>query len=67
MKNGYHFSVDLNDIETIRKKDESSLYLVDYIFINKTKYSKSGILSDYSEDIKSKVIKEDLLAKTKDI
>ena len=36
-KKGYHFSLDMNDVELIKKKDINDLYILDQIFISRKK------------------------------
>ena len=63
IKEGYHFSTNLETTETIKKTEESNLHLVDYIFLTKTKATKTNILESIPQDIKSKIIYDDISSK----
>lgn len=67
IKEGYHFSTNLENVETIKKTEESNLHLVDYIFLTKTKAGKTNILQSIPQDIKSKVIYDDISSKVGNI
>ena len=63
IKEGYHFSTNLETTETIKNTEESNLHLVDYIFLTKTKATKTNILESIPQDIKSKIIYDDISSK----
>ena len=63
IKEGYSFSVDLNEITLIKKKDIDSLYLSEYIFINKQKATKTNILDVVPQEVLEHVIYDDVTTK----
>ena len=63
IKEGYNFSTNLENVEVIKKTEEANLHLVDYIFLTKNKATKTNILESIPQDIKSKIIYDDISSK----
>lgn len=61
LKDNYHFGIDLSNVKNIRKKDETSLYLVDMLFVSNRNNSINEILINYPKEIVDKVKKTDVL------
>lgn len=62
-KEGYNFSVDMNNVERMKKSDEALLHIMDNIFISKSKSAKTNILELIPEDLKSNVLHDDISSK----
>ena len=63
IKNGYHFSVDMTNVDKMKKSEEANLHIVEYIFMTKNKATKTNILELIPEEVKSKVTYEDIASK----
>lgn len=63
IKDGYHFSVDFNNVEKVKKTEEAALHIMDYIFVTKTKATKTNILELIPEEIKSKITYDEISSK----
>lgn len=63
IKQGYHFSVDVNQVEKMTKVEEANLYLMDYIFMTKNKATKSNIIELIPSEVKSKITYDDITSK----
>ena len=62
IKDGYHFGTDINGKDSIYKKDDVSLYLVDDIFVSKNDDNYKG-LSKMSKEIKDKIIDDKIFSR----
>lgn len=63
IKDNYHFAIDLSNVKNIRKKDETSLYLVDVLIASNNNNAVKELLSNYPKEITEKVIYTDVLSK----
>ena len=63
IKNGFNFSVDMNDVELLKKSDIKELYILDYIFISRKKVAKTNIIEVLPEDLKPKIMYEEISSK----
>ena len=63
IKQGYHFSVDVNQVEKMTKVEEANLYLMDFIFMTKNKATKSNIIELIPTEVKSKITYDDITSK----
>ena len=63
IKQGYHFSVDVNQVEKMTKVEEANLHLMDYIFMTKNKATKSNIIELIPSEVKSKITYDDITSK----
>ena len=63
IKQGYHFSVDVNQVEKMTKVEEANLYLMDFIFMTKNKATKSNIIELIPSEVKSKITYDDITSK----
>ncbi len=62
-KEGHNFSVDMTNVEKIKKTDEAMLHIVDYIFIKKEDATKTNIIEIIPEEVKSKITYDDISSK----
>ena len=62
-KNGYNFSVDMNNVTRMKKSDEPLLHMMDNIFISKSKLSETNIIELIPEDLKSNILYDDISSK----
>ena len=63
IKQGYNFSVDMNDVELLKKSDIQDLYILDYIFIGRKKIAKTNIIDVLPEEVKPKILYEEISSK----
>ena len=63
IKQGYKFSVDMNDVELLKKSDIQDLYILDYIFISRKKIAKTNIIDVLPEEVKPKILYEEISSK----
>ena len=63
IKKGFNFSVDMNDVELLKKSDIKELYVLDYIFISRKKVAKTNIIEVLPEDLKPKIMYEEISSK----
>ncbi len=63
IKQGYNFSVDMNDVELLKKSDIQDLYILDYIFISRKKIAKTNIIDVLPEEVKPKILYEEISSK----
>ena len=63
IKQGYHFSVDVNQVEKMTKTEEANLHIMDYIFMTKNKATKSNIIELIPTEVKSKITYDDITSK----
>lgn len=63
IKQGYHFSVDVNQVEKMNKTEEANLHLMDFIFMTKNKATKSNIIELIPSEVKSKITYDDITSK----
>lgn len=56
IKNGYHFAVDLENVEKIKVKDNKVIGIMDYIFMGRRSRDKKALLASFSEEINEKVL-----------
>ena len=63
IKQGYHFSVDVNQVEKMTKTEEANLHVMDYIFMTKNKATKSNIIELIPTEVKSKITYDDITSK----
>ena len=63
IKQGYYFSVDVNQVEKMTKVEEANLHLMDYIFMTKNKATKSNIIELIPSEVKSKITYDDITSK----
>ena len=63
IKRGFNFSVDMNDVELLKKSDIKELYVLDYIFISRKKVAKTNIIEVLPEDLKPKIMYEEISSK----
>ena len=63
IKKGYNFSVDMNDVELLKKSDIQDLYILDYIFISRKKIAKTNIIDVLPEEVKPKILYEEISSK----
>lgn len=64
IKKGFNFSVDMNDVELLKKSDIKELYVLDYIFISRKKAGKTNIVDVLPEEVKPKIVYEEISSKT---
>ncbi len=64
IKDNYHFAIDMSSLKNIRKKDETSLYLVDKLFASNSNNVIKELLNNYPSEIQDKVIYTDALSKS---
>ena len=60
IKRGFNFSVDMNDVELLKKSDIKELYVLDYIFIGRKKAGKTNIVEVLPEEVKPKIMYEEI-------
>lgn len=65
IKRGFNFSVDMNDVELLKKSDIKELYILEHIFISRKKIYKTNIIDVLPEDVKPKIIYEEISNKTR--
>ena len=63
IKEGYHFSTDMNNVEKIKKTEEANLHVMDYIFMTKTKATKTNLLEQIPDAVKDKITYDDIASK----
>ncbi len=63
IKENYHFGIDLSTVKNIRKKDETSLYLVDVLVTTNSNNVVKELIANYPSEIKNKVLYTDVLSK----
>lgn len=63
IKENYHFGIDLSSVKNIRKKDETSLYLVDVLVTTNSNNVVKELIANYPSEIKNKVLYTDVLSK----
>ena len=63
IKQGFNFSVDMNDVELLKKSDIKDLYILEHIFISRKKIYKTNIIDVLPEDVKPKIIYEEVSSK----
>ena len=63
IKQGFNFSVDMNDVELLKKSDIKELYVLDYIFISRKKVAKTNIIDVLPEEVKPKIMYEEISSK----
>ena len=63
IKEGYHFSTNMNNVEKIKKTEEANLHIMDYIFVTKTKATKTNLLEQIPDAVKDKITYEDIASK----
>ena len=63
IKQGYHFSVDVNQVEKMTKTEEANLHIMDYIFMTKNKATQSNIIELIPTEVKSKITYDDITSK----
>lgn len=56
VKNGYHFAVDLENVEKIKVKDNKVIGIMDYIFMGRRSREKKALLASFSEEMNEKVL-----------
>jgi hypothetical protein len=65
-KSGYKFALVFSKDSNIKEKDCGNLYIADYIFVNKKLDNMAEIISLIPDDLKEKVIYEDISNKVGD-
>lgn len=63
IKDNYHFAIDMSSLKNIRKKDETSLYLVDVLVTSNSNNVIKELLGNYPKEITEKVLYTDVLSK----
>ena len=63
IKRGFNFSVDMNNVELMKKSDIKELYTLDYIFISRKKAGKTNIVEVLPQEVKPKIIYEEISTK----
>lgn len=63
IKDNYHFAIDMSSLKNIRKKDETSLYLVDVLVASNSNNVVKELLGNYPKEITEKVLYTDVLSK----
>lgn len=63
IKDNYHFAIDMSNMKNIRKKDETSLYLVDVLVASNSNNVVKELLGNYPNEITEKVLYTDVLSK----
>lgn len=63
IKKGFNFSVDMNDVELLKKSDIKELYVLDHIFISRKKAGKTNIVDVLPEEVKPKILYEEISSK----
>lgn len=63
IKDNYHFAIDMSSLKNIRKKDETSLYLVDVLVASNSNNVIKELLGNYPKEITEKVLYTDVLSK----
>lgn len=56
VKNGYHFAVDLENVEKVKVKDNKVIGIMDYIFMGRRSRERKALLASFSEEINEKVL-----------
>ena len=64
IKDGYHLAIDVSELTSIKKKDETSLYLADRIFASNSNKELKDVLNKYPDDFKEKITYTDIFSKT---
>ena len=59
-KEGYKFALDFDKEVDIKAKDQSTIYLADYIFINKEKVDVKNIIKMIPVELKNNIIEENI-------
>ena len=57
------FAAELNDLKSIRKKDESSMYIADVLVVSKNNDVIKEALGNYPKEVTEKVIYTDAFKK----
>lgn len=65
-KSGYKFALVFSKDSNIKEKDRGNIYIADYIFVNKKLENLAEIVSLIPDDLKEKVIYEDISNKVGD-
>ncbi len=65
-KDGYKFALVFTKDSNIKEKDRGNLYVADYIFVNKKLENIAEIISLIPDDLKDKVVYEDISNKVGD-
>jgi signal peptidase len=63
IQDNYHFAIDMSNLKNIRKKDESSLYMVDVLVASNSNNAVKEILGNYPKELTEKVLYTDVLSK----
>jgi len=63
IKDGYHFAIDVSLLTSIKKKDETSIYLADRIFASNSNKELKDILNKYPEELTDKITYTDIFSK----
>ena len=53
----------MNDVELLKKSDIKDLYILEHIFISRKKIYKTNIIDVLPEDVKPKIIYEEVSSK----
>lgn len=65
-KMGYKFAISFNSNSLVKEKDRGNIYIADYIFINKKAENTANIISLIPEELKDKVVYENIVDKVGD-
>ena len=60
IKQGFNFSLDMNDVELLKKSDIKELYVLEHIFISRKKVAKTNIIDVLPEEVKPKILYEEI-------
>ncbi|MBQ3511683.1 MAG: signal peptidase I [Bacilli bacterium] len=63
IKQGFNFSLDMNDVELLKKSDIKELYVLEHIFISRKKVAKTNIIDVLPEEVKPKILYEEISSK----
>lgn len=63
IKQGFNFSLDMNDVELLKKSDIKELYVLEHIFISRKKVAKTNIIEVLPEEVKPKILYEEISSK----
>ena len=63
IKQGFSFSLDMNDVELLKKSDIKELYVLEHIFISRKKVAKTNIIDVLPEEVKPKILYEEISSK----
>ena len=63
IKQGFSFSLDMHDVDLLKKSDIKELYVLEHIFISRKKVAKTNIIDVLPEEVKPKILYEEISSK----